>query len=487
MPKQLPIAFLLSFLLSASCLLAQRYESAPLFSHNDSCRMVNPDRQIIVGDISLSGNRVTRDRIIFREIEISAGDTLDFRTFCNLNIQSRSNLLNKGLFNFVNIDTTAVDNESKVYDIEYKFVERWYVWPLPIFELADRNFNSWLENRDWTRVNYGVFITHDNFRGRMEKLKLLLRAGYNQNYMLRYEIPYITSRQMFGLGIWAGLSRSRTVPYGIVNDKHVYYKDENSYTRNEFYANILLTYRPGFRNIHTLMFGWEGFDYADTVFFLNHDFTNQQLRQSSFFQLLYQFKHDRRDFAAYPLSGHYLELEFNRKGFGFPEKDPGFHYMKTTFDVYRPLPNTKRWFWASNLTAKISGGGDQAFRDRRGLGYGNDFVRTFELYVIDGESFVLSKNNLKFALLPPRVSNIGFIKTERFSKIHYAIYTNLFFDAGYVSAANPWPDSRMQNKLVYGTGIGFDFVTYYDIVWRLEYGINSFGELGFFIHFVAPI
>lgn len=37
----------------------------------------------------------------------------------------------------------------------------------------------------------------------------------------------------------------------------------------------------------------------------------------------------------------------------------------------------------------------------------------------------------------------------------------------------------MQNQLIYGGGIGLDFVTYYDMVFRLEYGINKFKELGF--------
>jgi hypothetical protein len=47
--------------------------------------------------------------------------------------------------------------------------------------------------------------------------------------------------------------------------------------------------------------------------------------------------------------------------------------------------------------------------------------------------------------------------------------------------------SFLDNKFIFGTGIGIDFVTYYDKVLRLEYGVNDMGETGFFIHFVAPI
>jgi hypothetical protein len=36
--------------------------------------------------------------------------------------------------------------------------ERWYTFPVPIFELSDRNFNEWWQNynHDFRRVNYGL-------------------------------------------------------------------------------------------------------------------------------------------------------------------------------------------------------------------------------------------------------------------------------------------------------------------------------------------
>jgi outer membrane protein assembly factor BamA len=482
------VAYFVLFLLNSSELTAQKAKPFTNFIHDDSCKIAQPNKQIVVGEIILSGNKVTQDRIIYREMELFQGDTLTFQTFCKLAMQSRTNLINRSLFNFVTIDTSHRSNQNTgiiTIDLKYNFIEMWYLWPLPIFELADRNFNSWIENRDWTRVNYGVFITHNNFRGRMEKLKLLLRAGYNQNYMIRYEIPYITNRQDIGLGVWAGYSRSREIPYAIANDKHLLYKEDNSYIRNEYYAYMLVTYRKGFRNLHTFIVGYEGFAFGDTLIALNNDFTSLQRKNSSYFIINYQFKRDKRDHAPYPLSGYYLELDFHKKGIGLPQTEPNFHYLRTNFDIYTPISN--RWFWASNITTKLSGGGHQPFHMRRGMGFANDFVRSFELYVIDGENYAISKNNLKFEILSPRVSNIGIINNERFSKIHYAIYANLFFDAGYAKSNNPWPDTRMQNNLLYGGGIGLDLVTYYNLVFRMEYGMNKFGELGLFFHFVAPI
>jgi hemolysin activation/secretion protein len=94
---------------------------------------------------------------------------------------------------------------------------------------------------------------------------------------------------------------------------------------------------------------------------------------------------------------------------------------------------------------------------------------------------------LKYSLLAPRNGKLPWIKTEKFNKIHYAIYLNLLFDAGYVHNNIYNPTSRLQNKLIYGTGLGLDLVTYYDLVFRLEYSVNQFGEKGVYLHFMAPI
>jgi len=41
--------------------------------------------------------------------------------------------------------------------------------------------------------------------------------------------------------------------------------------------------------------------------------------------------------------------------------------------------------------------------------------------------------------------------------------------------------------MMYGTGAGIDFITYYDKVLRLDYSFNALGERGLFIHWKAAI
>jgi len=52
---------------------------------------------------------------------------------------------------------------------------------------------------------------------------------------------------------------------------------------------------------------------------------------------------------------------------------------------------------------------------------------------------------------------------------------------------DPAMNNQLENSLLIGYGLGIDFVTYYDLVFRLEYSMNRMNEHGFFIHFMAPI
>jgi hypothetical protein len=66
---------------------------------------------------------------------------------------------------------------------------------------------------------------------------------------------------------------------------------------------------------------------------------------------------------------------------------------------------------------------------------------------------------------------------------------NLFVDAGYGAYDQDYgkETNDLQNSLLLGYGAGLDFVTYYDVVLRLEFSVNLKNETGFFLHFRAPI
>jgi len=97
------------------------------------------------------------------------------------------------------------------------------------------------------------------------------------------------------------------------------------------------------------------------------------------------------------------------------------------------------------------------------------------------------KNNIKYELVKMREMSFNFIGSEKFNKLYYAFYLNVFADFGYVSDNRNINTNPLSNQLLPGYGVGLDFVTYYDFVLRVEYSFNKMGESGFFISFMPSI
>ena len=160
--------------------------------------ILNAQSQIIITNIHINGNKVTQDEIILRELSFDINNAFQSSELDKKIKESEENLINLKLFNFVKINKEIKNN--RVY-ITIKVVERWYIWPYPIFEIYDRNFNTWWEKfkssnySDFSRLNYGVFFNWENFRGRNEMLKLKIRRGFKEHYLLFYESPYFNKQK----------------------------------------------------------------------------------------------------------------------------------------------------------------------------------------------------------------------------------------------------------------------------------------------------
>jgi outer membrane protein assembly factor BamA len=134
-----------------------------------------------IDSILYTGNKKTQNYIIRRELDFKAGDTIASTTLTGMFLQNRSRILNTGLFKEVALNIKSWDTESNHISIEIKVQEAWYIYPIPIFELADRNFNVWWDefNGSLSRVNYGIRFTHNNLTGQQDALKLTAQFGYN--------------------------------------------------------------------------------------------------------------------------------------------------------------------------------------------------------------------------------------------------------------------------------------------------------------------
>lgn len=447
------------------------------------------DTLVVVGEITYTGNKITRDHIITRELLIAEGDTLGRKNFQDRLEQSRRNLLNTSLFNFVNTDLEYEGTGITKVDVTFNFTERWYIWPRPVIEFADRNLNTWWEeNKSLSRMSYGVVLRWDNFRGRREQLDITAKFGYNNSYGIDYTIPYLNKNKKLGLGIGAAYRRTHEVPVMNMDDKLVYYKDEDEYIMHELSSYVSLIYRNEIHNTHTFRMEYDLMDFADTLVVINPSFTPDGTTRLRYLSLVYQYKSDHRDDKPYPLNGYYFDVMLAKRGFGVLENGGlDVLYIHSTFRRFWEFG--RRWYFASGLNARFSTEAKQPFYMNRAIGWGRDIVRGYEFYVVNGQNFGIWKNNFKFALLPRKEFDIDFIRSEKLSKTHLAIYLNAFFDMGFADNIyrNGSLNNELENSVLVGYGAGLDFVTYYDLVFRLEYSFNRRNEHGFFLHFMAPI
>ena len=109
------------------------------------------DSMFEITNIRIVGNDRTKEFVIHRELTFSIGDSLSYLAIDSELEKSLLNLKNTSLFNFVTVEHHAVD--ARYTEVLIVVTERWYVWPFPILEVADPNFNTWLETKNLARIN----------------------------------------------------------------------------------------------------------------------------------------------------------------------------------------------------------------------------------------------------------------------------------------------------------------------------------------------
>lgn len=436
------------------------------------------DSLYIVSNISVSGNGVTKESVIFREIPFTTGDSLLISDTANLALKAEQNLVNTSLFHFASV----VFGDSGCVHIQV--TERWYIWPTPYFNIEERNFNVWLRNMSLEKVTYGLYVYHENFRGRKEYLKLLLKTGYNQIYGLSYSKPYLDKKQNWGISAAAGFEASHSISYSVSDHEPVSLKLPDSYAFSGLFTSAAATRRVGMYQLHKISVMYESTRFADSLLLLNPDYA--PAKSWSRFSFNYQYRYDFRDFKNYPLKGWYADAEINLGGIaGISEKnDQGFYFKSTTrkyFKISGPL------YFATGTTVYLSLNEGKTFASAGFMGYGNDFVRGFQYRVIPARHFLIHRNNLKYNILQQRVLKLPLIRTSKFNRVPIAVFANIFFDQGWSQRGLFSISNSLAGDYLAGAGLGIDLVTYYNKVFRLEFTMNRFREKGIFLHFTAPV
>ncbi|MBK8518957.1 MAG: hypothetical protein IPL55_22540 [Saprospiraceae bacterium] len=149
---------------------------------------VNGQRDFVILDsILIHGNKKTRRNVILHEIDFHSGDTISLQMLSGKLISNEKRLQSIGIFTAAKINVKNWKTDVNICNIDITVQENWYLYPYIIFELADRNFNVWRKEQNYSfdRVNYGLALNHINLTGNKDKLKIKIQRGFTKNMKSR--------------------------------------------------------------------------------------------------------------------------------------------------------------------------------------------------------------------------------------------------------------------------------------------------------------
>jgi outer membrane protein assembly factor BamA len=441
----------------------------------DSTATLKLNRVIIIG------NKKTLDRIILRELTLKPGDSVKRFELDKILVRDKNKIYNLRIFHTVKPKVLELPDQN--FDLLIEVEERWFSFPVPIFELSDRNFNEWWQNYDHklNRVNYGLRLYQYNFRGRNETIRLTAQFGFSRKFDLTYRIPYINKKQNQGLTFDVNYSEPKNLAYKTEDHKLVFQSGRET-LRKKFGTGVMYTYRKSFYETHNFTLNYDNGVIADTIQNLNPNYYPNGGKNQWFTSMSYSFISEHRDIIAYPLNGYQITAGIQRIGLGLGEPVSQTS-ISASLALHKDIGNK---FYLSNFTAGYwSNPERQPYSLFFGQGYRRTFVRGYEIYVIEGPVWGLNKTTLKRKLFQ-RTYRLSAIPIEKFQHFPLAVYLKAYADFGYTKNY-PYYQEQLRNtlftnKFIAGAGIGLDFVTTYDGAMRLEYTVNKQGQHGFFFH-----
>jgi outer membrane protein assembly factor BamA len=476
-------------------------------------------QNIYISDIYISGNKLTRDKIILRELPFKRGMTLSQQELEDQIEKAKQNLLNISLFNYVTItyqpagsnfitnpdststlknlpkETSSLQTKDSVsvsaapsdgatsYTIMISVEERWYLWPLFDVKLEDRNLSSWVKKMDTKRITYDFGAKMDNLWGLGHKVTVQGSIGYEKGISAYYSNLALNKSRTSYLNFYGYALFYKNIDYKTEGDKQQRLKSDHLMQKSEGLKATYI-YRPGIRTRHSLSLEY-GFSYIrDSVLIANPQYWGVDSRYNRKFILTYSYSLDQRNYIFYPTTGYYIGTsatltESNNFDFVHWNVSADLQYYKQISD---------RWFWGSTLKLSTSMMSNASYINDQAIGYENVSLTGYDLYVIDGQHYFTHNNTIRYCILPTKIVQLHILKGwKKINKPHFTIYGTVKFDTGYVWQDHHRENNSLSNTFLFGTGVGIDILTYYDIVVNVGYAINRKGTGGFTFGFKAPI
>jgi Outer membrane protein/protective antigen OMA87 len=297
---------------------------------------------------------------------------------------------------------------------------------------------------------------------------------------LSYRIPYIDRKQKQGLIFDINYSEPVNAAYRTEDHKLVFLESNKSVKVSKS-ASVSYTYRRSFYETHSLSAGYSDNSVIDTINYLNPNYYGGKTRLR-FATLSYSFNSEHRDVIQYPLKGYQITGFAQKVGLGVGDHTNQWE-LNLTYAYHLPLG---RDYYFSNFTsAYLSAPNEQPYVFFGALGYRKQFVRGYEIYLIEGPKFFLNKTTFKKKIFS-RVWQFDDVPLKQFQYFPVSLYFKSYIDLGYVENYPYYNElninTRLSDRLLGSIGAGLDLILLYDTVFRFEYTFTRENVHGFFFN-----
>lgn len=442
------------------------------------------DTLICIKKITIEGNKVTKNETILRELTFRQGDTLPLS---KLDLElNRLRVLGLSLFRVVHFELNNMDTAVHKH-LHIKVSESWSIYPIPIFEVADRNYNVWWKEYkgDLRRTNIGLRTVYRNLTGRNDFLRFTVQRGFTHKYSLSYTLPALNKARTLGLYVDAVTTTNKEVWYNTEKNKIKIFRHEDDIMLRRVGGTIALTYRPRIFATHQFLANYSYYEIDDTVSLLNYDFLGQGRYVQRFLTLSYTFAHDTRDFRGYPRRGHHFVGSIAKNGWSKNE------FQSLPLNLYAaqyiPLSAHRTLELIGRFRTNLQTPQSVPYNNRRALGFEKDYLRGYEYYVIDGETFGYLKTTLRQKLFKTRIDFGKWVPIKSLRFLPVAVNLITHFDAGFANDKTNFAKNPLNNRALWSVGMGTDIVYFNDTVVMLHLSMNDLKEVGFFFHFQSML
>jgi outer membrane protein assembly factor BamA len=393
---------------------------------------------LIIRSVRIDGNDLTQPQVILREMKLHVGDTLSEATLT----KDRDRIYSLGLFNKVAV--THADTASST-DLLVSVVERWYIWPFPVLGAKFRDVN---------KLYYGLGVTHQNFRGRDERLSTSFSTGYEKSASLTYQNPRLTDDDDIFL---------RTSL--LYQDSHNLGETNIEFEQIKRTASLSLGKRFGLFQTLIGTVGYELWEVPDT----SQGRTVSPDGTDRFWQAGLHYTYDARNVREYPTDGFYFDATAANDGFGSESTIRTFTYAE---DVRWYTMLNDDWTLAWHQFSSFTAGGIVPVYHLLILG-ARLGVRGYTRDHFVGEDFVGGSAEVRVPLLSPRYVTLNFLNIHQFNTLRYGLYAAVFADVGKV-----WFRSDTYDNVPWlaSAGVGLHFLLPYSAVLRTEFSVNARGD-----------